>query len=263
MQTSVTLNPSAAFAAFDDWAQMQRIRGKSSEQNLKKVMKFWISFAIFKIQAADPADIEANLMRLTKGHSRRLTGMIGASSNLRSRRVKRASGAAMADKYRGTVAAAIVAYINYKGVKTASSLKSRKAVVVDSAAFYQTVRKFVAARKYSARHHKAGFYPSITALKISASTGGRLPKYRNTPGSYKEDIRDLAATLVAENFASAAPRPGRPAPLGISGLAPDCLTASEPEVARLLADWLAKDLMDAAHGAGFSALSRGPVTTAA
>lgn len=262
MQPSITINPSAAFAAFDDWAQLQRIRGKSAEQTLRKVMKFWISFALFKIDAADPAAIEASLMRLTNGYSRRLTGMIGASSNLRSRRVSRAKGAAMADKYRGTVAAAIVAVLNYKGVKTASSLKSRKAIVVDSAGFYQKVRQFISARKYSARHHKAGFYPSITALKIG-NTGGRLPRYRNTPGSYKEDIQDLAATLVAENFASAAQRPGRPAPLGIAGLAPDCLRSSEPEIARLLADWLAKDLMDAAHGAGFAALSKGPVTSKA
>lgn len=246
MQPSLTINPSAAFAAFDDWARLQRIRGKTAEQTLKKVMKFWISFALFKIQSADPADIESALMKLTTGYSR-----------LSSRDRHRKRSSALADKYRGTVAAAIVAIMDYKGAKLASGFGN-------DAEFYQKVRKFVAARKYSARHHKAGFYPSITALKISTSTaGGRLPKYRNTPGSYKEDIRDLAATLVAENFASAAQRPGRPAPLGITGLAPDCLRASEPEIARLLADWLARDLMDAAHGAGFSTLSKGPVTTKA
>lgn len=239
---SISLDPSAVFVAFNDYARLQQIRGKTSEATLKKLMKFWISFALFKIDAAKPADIEANLMRLTASYSR-----IQIRSRRRlSAKSKNRYGAA-ADRYRGTVAAAIVAALNYKGVKNAASAGGKR-IVGDGTAFYATVRRFISARKYSAKLHKAGFYPTITALKIGSI--GRLPKYRNTPGTYKENIQNFAAILVAENFASAADRPGRPA-AGIAGLFPNCLSDAETEVGLQLEKWLAQDLRAAASAAGF------------
>lgn len=250
MQTSLTLDPSKAFRAFDDYARMQEIRGKNGEQILRKLMKFWISFALFKIEAASPQVIGDSLMKLTTAYSR---------VQIRSRRSGKANSKNRygpgADKYRGTVAAAIVAILNYKGAK--SLIKKG-----DGTAFYNLVGKFVGARKYSAKLHKAGFYPAIKSLKLTGQET-RLPRYRHTPGTYTEAVRERAATLIAENFASSAQRPGRPAPLGIAGIAPNCLSDSEPQLAKLLEDWLMKDLMDAAHGAGFSTYAAGPVTSKA
>ena len=151
---SVVINPGQAFRAFEDWGRLQQIRGKSSEATLKKLMKFWISFALFKIHAADPAAIEANLMRLSVSSSKLM---------IRSRRRRTAATqnrfGKLGDKYRGTVAAAIIAAINYKGVRNASRVGSKKRVVGDGAAFYAEVPKFIRARKFSARLHKAGFIP--------------------------------------------------------------------------------------------------------
>lgn len=222
----LTVDPSAAFAAFDRWAQFQRIRGKSTEQILRKVMRYWISYAIAKIPVAEPGKIDANLTR-----------QITTARPPASARTRRTS--AVADKWRGTLASAIVAALDYRGARA-----------LRGAAFYRRVAAFVSARKYAARHHKAGFLPAIQALRVPAG-GGRLPRYSRPPGAYQEHISDLAAILIAENFAKAATRPGRPAPIGIQGIAPAALSAAESEVARTLHRWLVADLMTAGRRAGF------------
>lgn len=240
---TLTLNPKAAFAAFDDYARMQQIRGKTAEQTLRKVMRFWISFAMHRITKADAKDIEANLMRLTARSSKL---MMRSRKSLRARSQNRFGK--LADKYRGTLAASIVAIINYGGVKNASSVKGRKRVVGDGQAFYSNVGKFIGARKYAAGVHRAGFNPAVTALRITGT--GKTPKYKNVPGKYTEDIKTTAATLVAENFASAASFPGRPAK-GITGIAPTVLKDAEADMAKELARWLEMDLRAAAARAGF------------
>ncbi len=227
MVSTLTVDPSTAFAAFTRWAELQRIRGKSTEQILRKVMQYWISYAIAKIPVAEPGKIEANLTRqITAGPAR---------PGARSRRTT-----ARADKWRGTLAAAIVAALDYRGARA-----------LRGAAFYRRVAAFVSARKYAARHHKAGFLPAIQALRVPAP-GGRLPRYSRPPGAYQESISTLAAILIAENFAKAATRPGRPAPKGIQGIAPTALSAAETEVARTLHRWLVADLMAAGRRAGFA-----------
>ncbi len=150
----------------------------------------------------------------------------------------------MADKYRGTVAAMIVQRLNWKGANSARNKRG-------GPAFYGKVGQFINARVFSRNVHKAGFKPALVALK--AGTKERTPNYRKMPGSFSQKVEDWAATLLAENFASAAKRPGNTAePLGIAGLAPDCLSAAEPEVAAQLEKWLAEDLAAAAIKAGLS-----------
>ncbi len=61
------LDPSAAFRAFDEWASMQKVRGKSAEDVLRRLMRFWISFAIAKIEAGEAAKIRADLMKMRRG----------------------------------------------------------------------------------------------------------------------------------------------------------------------------------------------------
>lgn len=245
---SLTLNPKAAFAAFDEYARLQQIRGKTAEQTLKKVMRFWISFAMNKIDKADSKEIEANLMRLTARSSKL---MVRSRKSMRAKTQNRFGR--VADKYRGTLAAAIVAILGWGGVKNASSMKGRKRVVGDGALFYQMVPKFISARKYAAGVHRAGFNPAVTALRITGT--GKTPKYKRVPGTYTEDIKETAATLVAENFASAASFPGRPAK-GITGIAPTVLKDAEADMAKELARWLEMDLRAAAERAGFYTAAR-------
>lgn len=225
----LTLNPSKSFAAFDEWAELQKLRGKSGEQVLRKLMTYWISFAIAKIPAGNAETIRADLMTLRRNYKPPVNGVKGK----------------VADRYRGTIAAFIVQKLNWKGANAAKNKRG-------GSAFYGKVGQFINARVFSRNVHKAGFKPTLAALRSKATD--RMPNYRKMPGTFEQEITDWAATLISENFASAAQRPGNTdAPLGIAGLAPDCLSAAEPEVARQLEKWLAEDLIAAANRTGFFA----------
>lgn len=230
LRGSLTLNPAATFRAFDEWAALQRIRGKSEHEILRRVMRFWISFAIAKIDAGDAGKIRTDLMKMRRNYHPPARGIKGA----------------VADKYRGTLAAFIVQKLNWKGANTAKKKNG-------DPAFYGKVGQFINARVFSRNLHKAGFRPTLAALRAKPPAGARLPNYAKMPGSYNETVNDWAAELIAENFATAAKRPGNTAaPLGISGLAPNCLSDAEPDVARQLEKWLADDLAAAARAAGFT-----------
>lgn len=219
---SLQIDPSLAFRAFSEWAELQKARRKGPQDVLKKVMRFWISFAIQKIEAGDAGTIRSDLMKLRRGYVPPKAGIRGA----------------IADKYRGTMAAMIVQRLNWKGANQAKNKRG-------GSAFYGKVGQFINARVFSRNLHKSGFKPTLAALRAPA--GERLPKYGKMPGSYKEDAKEWAAQLIAENFASSAKRPGNTRePDGIEGVAPDCLSLAEDDVARLLEKWLAEDLEAAA-----------------
>jgi len=225
----LTLNPSKSFAAFDEWAELQKLRGKSGEQVLRKLMTYWISFAIAKIPAGNAETIRADLMTLRRNYKPPIIGAKGKA----------------ADRYRGTIAAMLVQRLNWKN---ANSAKNKRG----GSAFYGKVPQFINARVFSRNVHKAGFKPTLAALR--AKSPDRTPNYGKMPGTYEQDINDWSATLIAENYASSAQRPGNTlAPLTIVGLAGDCLSAPEPEVARQLEKWLAEDLIAAANRTGFFA----------
>src|SRR5690606_17834484 len=119
-------------------------------------------------------------------------------------------------------------------------------------AYYRMVSRFVAARKFAVRHHKAGLLPALRALR--ARRDGPMPNYRKHPsGAYRESWQEGVAELLAENFAKAA----GPNALGIEGLARGAFEQSRAEVERMLVQWYQQDLIKWAQESGFEAGRRG------
>lgn len=210
-------------------------------------MRFWISAAIKRIPAGDVATIERDLMKPLAKHAARAKR--GAGGNSRNRRAaKRAS--ALRDKYAGTFAAYLVHRLNWQNANTAKRKNG-------SPAFFGKVGQFIGARKWSRNLHKAGFYPVIAKLKQMDSPGYLPRGLKSAPGSYHESFADSAATLIAENMAASAQRPGKTAPpAGVGGLAPDCLSESERDMAALFEKWLVQDEIAFAQKSGFFAKTK-------
>lgn len=234
--------------AFKAWAANQALtRDKTAKDLLYKVMKFWVSFVQNKIPKGDKGKVQAQLMTLTQAYSR-----IGSGRRARLRGGKRAN------ELRGTIAAAIVATLNYRGARL-------KAAFGDDAGFYADVRRFIAARKFSVNLHRfAGFIPALEALgRLSGATG---PRYRHAPGSFSQTLTGEVASILVENAASAAQRPGRPAPLGVRGLAGgDPFAEVLPQLQALIIRFAAEDgvLTDSARTAGFAVNTGNPSRAAA
>lgn len=237
---TVRINPEGLTPAFAAWRELRRRAGRSEEGIPRKVMRFWISAGIKKIPKGDMAKIERDLMRAVKysAKSRR------TAKTARVRK-KRKRDAALAAKYRGTVAELLVRKLNWQNANAAVRKDG-------SPAFYGKVGQFIGARKWSRNLHRAGFYPVINKLRVDRD--GYLPRgLKRLPGTYEEKFSDNAALLIADNMASTAQRPGGDPPATIAGLAPNCLKDSEREMARLFEKWLAEDEAAYARRAGFFA----------
>ena len=214
--------------ALEAWAAFASTRGKTIEDTLRKAMRFAVDFAIAKTPKGNRERIKADLMRVVREYK-------GTGKNLKSQ---------TAEKYRGTLAAAIVWRLNYRQAQTLA--------VNRSPAFYSTVAKFVSGRAYATNLHAAGWKPAQRALH--ASTGGvRLPGFRNHPPGSVPQMRftDTLAEIIVENWASASPIPERPAPLGAAGVLGDKLNDILPDLERLFTRFLAEDMLRAATRAGF------------
>jgi hypothetical protein len=222
--------------ALAKYAAKEALRGKGMLETARKVFRFLVSFALNKIPNGDPKRIRAQLQQHVRRYSNLRAGMAGVSVNLRTRKTRRDK---VADALRGTLAAKVVGLLNYSGARH-----------VQSAEFYRIVRKFINRRAYSARLHRAGLTPALAGTAKaggSVKTGGGLPKYYHTPGSYAESLNDDVANILAENWASA----HGPNAKGIIGLAGFAFDAALPEVDRLLTKYLTQDMQKAARAAGF------------
>jgi hypothetical protein len=236
---SDTLGP--AFKIWQD--HQQRVRGKSLSQIIRTVMRYWVSFAMAEIDAKAPgngAKIAADLMRSSRvgWRTRNIT------------RTKKRGSASLANRYRDTIAARIVFFMNYNGARL-------KAAFGDDAGAYGDVAKFVKARRYSAKHHKiSGFVPALIEFAKERSGSVRNasgPKYRNSPGSYAQTINGTAAEAVVAAWPKAAQRPGRPAPLGLARLVPNAFEVKQNDLGTLFLGFVTKDglLWGGAKAAGF------------
>jgi hypothetical protein len=226
------ITDTSAMHALAKYAAKESLRGKGMLDTARKVFAFLVSFALAKIPNGDPRAIRANLMRVTTAYSRLRSASVGVSSNIRSRKTRRNR---TADALRGTLAAKLVWLLNYAGARAARG-----------PAFYKLVRKFVSGRVYSERLHRAGLLPALSGTR-ARSKGGRLPKFRHTPGSYAESLTEDVSKILAENWASA----HGPDAKGIIGLAGFAFDTALPEVDRLLSNYLQKDIEKAAREAGF------------
>src|SRR5262245_17579578 len=114
--TSIKVNPSVAFRAFDEWSQLMRVRGQSLERILRRLMKHWIALAISQMKGkglgGDVAKIEADLSKIIS---------LGRQRNLKRKRARSKAAA----KYRGTVAAWLVAILNWGNARTARGKSGR------------------------------------------------------------------------------------------------------------------------------------------
>lgn len=228
------LTDTSLIASLAKYAAAEAVRGKGMLETARKVFRFLVSFALAKIPNGDPKKIRASLLQITTAYTRVRAASAGVSSSLRTRKTRRH---AASDALRGTLAAKLVWMLNYLGARAAKG-----------AAFYRIVRKFVNARAYSARLHRAGLYPALEGTKARV-TGGKLPKYRHTPGSFAEGLTEDVATILAENWASA----HGPNAKGIAGLASFAFDTALPEVDALLNRYLKENMAKAARAAGFQA----------
>lgn len=230
------ITDTSAIHALAKYAAKEALRGKGLLETARKIFRFLVSFALAKIPNGDPRKIRANLQRLVRSYSNLRAGYTGVSVNRRTRKTRRDR---VADALRGSLAAKIVGLLNYSGARH-----------VQSAEFYRIVRKFIARRAYSARLHRSGLTPALAGTARaggSVKTGGSLPKYYHTPGSYAESLTEDVATILCENWASA----HGPNAKGIIGLAGYAFDQSLPEVDRLLTSYLQKESEQNARAAGF------------
>ena len=218
------ITDASALPALSAYAAKEAFRGKAMMETARKVFAFLVSFAMAKIPNGDPQKIRLQL-----------TAIVARYTRLSSRKRK----SKLVDSLRGTLAAKLVRVLNYLGARAAKG-----------AAFYRLVRRFINARAFSARLHRAGLYPALAGSKArGVDTGGRLPKYRHMPGSYTEDTAAAAADILAENWASA----HGPRAAGIVGLAGFAFAQAMPEVDALLTKYLLEDMAKAAASSGLSA----------
>jgi hypothetical protein len=234
-----TLGP--AFKIWQD--HQQRVRGKSLSQIVSTVMRYWVSFAMAEIETKAPgngAKIAAELMRGSR---------VGWRTRNKERTKKRGSSS-IANRYRDTIAARIVFFMNYKDARL-------KAAFGDDAGAYGAVSDFVKARRYSAKHHKvSGFVPAM--IEFAKERSGSIrnaggPRYKKNPGSYAQTISGNMAEAIVSAWPSAAQRPGRPAPLGLARLAPSAFEVKQSDLSRLFLGFVTKDglLWGGAKAAGF------------
>ena len=230
--------------AFGIWQDhQQRTRGKSLNQVVSTVMRYWVSFAMAEIDAKAPGDgakIAQQLMRASR---------VGWRTRNVTRTKKRGSSS-MANRYRDTLAARIVFFINYQDARL-------KAAFGDDAGAYQAVAQYVAARRYSAKHHKkSGFVPAL--IEFAKERSGTIrnssgPKYKRSPGNYVQSVTGNMAEAIVSAWPKAAQRPGRPAPLGLARLVPGAFEVKQNELSALFHGFVTKDglLWGGAKAAGF------------
>lgn len=221
--------------AFDTWSMQRGLRGRDIADTIAKVMRYWVSFAMAKVPRGDASRIRQELKRIISGYS-----ILGGHT------VKTKKAHAL----RGTMAAAIVAILNYKGARDLARARSPE--------FYTRVNQYINARAFSANHHRGGFIPAINVLgrggKLTgdAASPSRLPKYKHPSGSIAHKFTDQLASIVVENFASSSANDPFRAPAGITGLAGRAFDTALTEVVTLIGKFLQQDLEKSAKAAGFT-----------
>jgi hypothetical protein len=211
-------------SAIQKYAQHRLFKGKAVIDSQRKIMRIWVHFGIKKIPKGDRRKIIAQLSAVVTQYTRLSSMRQGLKSNLRTRKLVRN---ASADKWRGTLAAKLIAIMrNAKGSKLSPA-------------------KYVANKAWSANLHRAGLAPAIEGAQVPYS--GRLPKLKTPAGSYQETVLGATASILAENFASA--NGSRAA--GVEGLAPGAFADALGEVQLLVYKWLEKDIKAAAKESGF------------
>jgi hypothetical protein len=217
----------SALDALRRYAVAQGLRGKDLIDVLRKAMKYLVSFSMAKIPKGDPGKIRAQLTRIVATYSRIST------RNVRSK-------TKAANQWRGTLAAQIVFKLNWQNARL-------DAAFGDIEGAYKKAAQFTKNRVFAAGLHRSGLRMAV--LRLHASSGaGRLPKFKDQPGSYDEKIADNVTSILVENWARAAGKNAKDP----TELYPDVFDRALPEVETLLAGFLEKDMKTAAKKEGFT-----------
>ena len=235
------------------------LKGADPVKTVNKAAGYVASFASArganaKIPMANPARIDSLMRTLVSQSSRRFENRISVSKKTgkvrKIRRLRKVSK--IASEWKGTLAAAIVSAINYKGARTKSrryermvktALGSGKGNVAATGAFYRTVARFVKMRKNSAGYLRSGLLPGIKIFK-RAAIGGRdsqLNQFKFPPGDASAATQ-TGSRIVASMSDYAT---------GIDMIAPNALKKAEREVVALFEKWIREDLDKAATAQGF------------
>ena len=229
MEASITVTDVSAIDSLQAWAAQRAIRGKSLEDSLQKIMRYWVEAALNNIPKGDRAQIEAYLKKqITQSSSLRAAAARGPAATTKAGK----KAAARANALRGTVAARIVAAFN---IYQSRSMKTP--------AFYAAVNKWINRRIFSANLHRAGLIPARRLLRLSDSAG-RMPSLKNIPGSITSTFSDDLASIVVENWASSNGGDG------IAALAPNAFESALTQTDNRIASWMQEKLEASARAAG-------------
>lgn len=200
---------------------------------INKAMAFWVSFAMAKTVAVDPAGITAELSRPARKGERPAQRMLGRAKVVRAprsgkKRVLKGRAAERQGEWAGTFAAALAQARNYKGIRSKTPAQA-----------YALIERFVRRRLASVGYHKFGFVPALRRLK-GGSTGswGRF-QAKNPPGWVMPAENEMNPLAEVTNYARA-----------IAEVQPQVLMEALPEVVALLTKY-AEENLARAHAQAF------------
>ncbi len=184
MNISVTLKPENARLLSLALSETVMLKGADAAKTVNKAAAYLASFGIAKIPAADPRRIEAVLRTKVRGD--KISRLSIRNRKGRIARINRES--AVQNEWRNTLAAVIVAAINYGKHRGGYSKRYLRMIrqsglqpdlgkrkPATTAQFYRLAATFVKRRMGSAGYHKSGLLPALTVSSISAA---RLFRYR-------------------------------------------------------------------------------------
>lgn len=223
-----TVTDMSAIPALQRYAVAQGLRGKDIIETVRKVVRYWVSFALHKIPKGDPKKIRDSL-----------TQIVTTYSKVNTRNVR--SATRVANRWRGTLAAKLVFLLDYQGARAAAGFG-------DIEGNYRRATLFTNRRSYAAGLMRSGLREAVMRLhNVAGANPGRLPKFKNQPGSYDEKFTESVTTIIVENWARAAGARSK----SIAQLRGDAFSSALPEVERMIADFLAQDMKKAAQKEGF------------
>lgn len=229
MDAEITITDVSALDSFQAWARSRLLRGKSLEDSVQKIMRYWVVDAFYNIPAGDRRKVETYLKtQVAKYSSLSAQAARGPAASTKAGQAT----AARANALRGTVGARIVAALN---IYHARRLKAP--------VFYAAVNIWIRRRIFSANLHRSGLIPARRLLRIS-DRSGPMPKIKNFPGSITSTFTDDLASITVENWASSH------GGAGIAALAPNAFETALAQTDARIAAWVQEKLEASARSAG-------------
>lgn len=233
MNGGFAVNTAGADDALNRYAEHQRLMGNIRENAVRNVMRYWLDFTVNKMSQRDAngTAIWSEMGRIESAYTKLQGSALGISTNIRSKKVKRDK---VVDRWKGSVAARLVAVLNYKNSRN-----------LPASQFYRLVSKFAQARRFSAGFHKSGWRTAKLRLRGKLDN---VKNFKNSPGSFKERIKESMVEIMAENYARSG---GRKAD-GVDKLFPDVLEQTWKEVETMLLKFIQKDMDKHAEESGLT-----------